>query len=142
MDLNIPEWCRHDARLFVLILRQALENPHVSSNLHNWINLIYGYQQQGQAATDAVNKFHPAVSSYCIRIYVIVSLTSSHSIISLHEQMCLEILNCCIVGWHVTCPIARPQKYLLLWRCQFSWKDFALHSVCVLCVDILWIRSE
>ena len=72
MDLNIPEWCRHDARLFVLILRQALENPHVSSNLHNWINLIYGYQQQGQAATDAVNKFHPAVSSQLIRIYVLV----------------------------------------------------------------------
>ena len=78
MDLNIPEWCRHDARLFVLILRQALENPHVSSNLHNWINLIYGYQQQGQAATEAVNKFHPAVSSQLIRIYVLVSSTLSH----------------------------------------------------------------
>ena len=78
MDLNIPEWCRHDARLFVLILRQALENPHVSSNLHNWINLIYGYQQQGQAATDAVNKFHPAVSSLCIRVYILLPMTSLH----------------------------------------------------------------
>lgn len=61
MDLNMPPWCGEDARLFVLILRQALESSLVSGNLQNWINLIFGYQQQGKAATDAINKFHPAV---------------------------------------------------------------------------------
>lgn len=70
MDLNIPEYCQHNVRLFVLILRQALENPIVSSSLHHWINLTYGYQQQGQPATDAVNKFHPAVSCLLLLLYI------------------------------------------------------------------------
>ena len=61
-DLNMPPWSRNDSRLFVLILRQALENSLVSSNLQNWINLVFGYQQQGPAAKEAVNIFHPAVS--------------------------------------------------------------------------------
>ncbi|XP_067940034.1 lysosomal-trafficking regulator-like isoform X2 [Watersipora subatra] len=59
-DLNLPDWCKQDNRLFVMVLRQALENSIVTSNLQNWINLIFGYQQQGEAARAAVNKFHPA----------------------------------------------------------------------------------
>ena len=52
----------YNPRLYTLILRQALDSPIVSSNLHHWINLVFGYQQQGKAAVEAVNKFHPAVS--------------------------------------------------------------------------------
>ena len=34
------------------------ESEHVSSNLHNWIDLIFGYKQRGQAAIDALNVFY------------------------------------------------------------------------------------
>lgn len=61
MSLNLPPYCKQDPRLFVLIMRQALEKPAVSSHLHAWINLIFGYQQQGKAAKEAINKFHPSV---------------------------------------------------------------------------------
>lgn len=37
---------------------QALECDYVSSHLHEWIDLIFGYKQQGQAAIDADNVFH------------------------------------------------------------------------------------
>lgn len=64
MDLNLPSWCKHDRRLFVLIMRQALESRRVTAHLHYWIDLIFGFQQQGLPAEEAVNKFHPAVRIY------------------------------------------------------------------------------
>ena len=40
-------------------MKDALESPYVSQNLHNWIDLIFGYKQKGQAAIDADNVFYP-----------------------------------------------------------------------------------
>ena len=41
---------------------QAIESDEVSEHLHKWIDLVFGFKQTGQAALDAVNVFHPAVS--------------------------------------------------------------------------------
>lgn len=38
---------------------QVLESDYVSSHLHLWIDLIFGYRQQGPAAIESVNTFHP-----------------------------------------------------------------------------------
>ena len=34
----------------------------MSSHLHEWVDLVFGYRQIGKPAVDAVNVFHPAVS--------------------------------------------------------------------------------
>lgn len=36
---------------------QALECDYVSSHLHEWIDLIFGYKQQGKPAEEAFNVF-------------------------------------------------------------------------------------
>ncbi|KAK7077189.1 WD repeat and FYVE domain-containing protein 3 [Halocaridina rubra] len=57
-DVVLPPWAKGDAREFIRLHRAALECDYVSSHLHEWIDLIFGYKQQGQPAIDAVNVFH------------------------------------------------------------------------------------
>ncbi|CAH1790633.1 unnamed protein product [Owenia fusiformis] len=59
-DVNLPPWCGGDPRLFILVQRQALESAHVTQMLPHWIDLVFGYKQQGKAAVEAINMFHPA----------------------------------------------------------------------------------
>ncbi|KFO33980.1 WD repeat- and FYVE domain-containing protein 4 [Fukomys damarensis] len=58
-DVQLPPWADGDPRKFISLHRQALESDFVSANLHHWIDLIFGYKQQGPAAVEAVNTFHP-----------------------------------------------------------------------------------
>lgn len=59
-NVELPTWCQGNPRLFILVHRQALESPHVTENIHQWINLVFGYKQQGESAVQAINIFHPA----------------------------------------------------------------------------------
>lgn len=38
----LPRWAHGSPREFVRLHRQALESDFVSSNLHNWIDLVFG----------------------------------------------------------------------------------------------------
>ncbi|CAI9723395.1 repeat and FYVE domain-containing 3-like isoform X2 [Octopus vulgaris] len=57
-DVNLPTWSKEDAREFIRVHREALECDYVSSHLHEWIDLIFGYKQRGRPAVDATNVFH------------------------------------------------------------------------------------
>ncbi|XP_034030839.1 neurobeachin-like protein 2 isoform X2 [Thalassophryne amazonica] len=56
-DVLLPRWAssRED---FIRQHRKALECEHVSSHLHEWIDLIFGYKQRGQEAVNALNVFY------------------------------------------------------------------------------------
>lgn len=57
-DVVLPPWAKQDPREFIRAHREALECDYVSQNLHHWIDLIFGYKQQGPPAVEAVNVFH------------------------------------------------------------------------------------
>ena len=55
-NVELPNWAKSPYE-FVFRHREALECDYVSKNLHNWIDLIFGYKQQGKAALEADNVF-------------------------------------------------------------------------------------
>ena len=57
-DIILPPWSKGDPHEFIRLHRQALECDYVSEHLHEWIDLIFGYKQNGDAARDANNVFH------------------------------------------------------------------------------------
>ncbi|CCF23439.1 WD repeat and FYVE domain-containing protein 3 [Caenorhabditis elegans] len=57
-DVLLPAWCHGDPREFIRLHRQALESDYVSSHLHEWIDLIFGYKQNGEEAVKNSNLFH------------------------------------------------------------------------------------
>eukprot|EP00899_Mesostigma_viride_P026278 jgi/Mesvir1/6835/Mv09015-RA.2 len=56
--LKLPPWAK-DAQDFASKMRGALESPIVSRKLHKWVDLMFGYKQQGAAAEKALNTFYP-----------------------------------------------------------------------------------
>merc|ERR1719445_2192504 len=56
-DVELPPWANSPEE-FVRINRQALESEFVSCQLHQWIDLIFGYKQKGPEAVRATNVFY------------------------------------------------------------------------------------
>ena len=57
-NVRLPAWAS-SPREFMAISRRALESNACAQTLPDWIDLIFGYKQRGQAAIDAMNVFHP-----------------------------------------------------------------------------------
>ncbi|XP_065193649.1 neurobeachin-like protein 1 [Sycon ciliatum] len=55
-NVELPPWAE-SAEDFIRKHREALESDYVSDHLHEWIDLIFGYKQRGEAAVDALNIF-------------------------------------------------------------------------------------
>lgn len=56
-DVVLPPWATSPEE-FVRINRMALESEFVSCQLHQWIDLIFGYKQRGPEAVRATNVFY------------------------------------------------------------------------------------
>jgi hypothetical protein len=54
----LPPWAKGDPKIFIAKHREALESPHVSRHLHQWIDLVFGSKQRGDAAIENTNVFH------------------------------------------------------------------------------------
>ncbi|CAL1372181.1 unnamed protein product [Linum trigynum] len=54
----LPPWAKGSPELFIKMNREALESEYVSSNLHHWIDLVFGCKQRGKPAVEAANIFY------------------------------------------------------------------------------------
>jgi WD40 repeat protein len=56
-SVELPTWAS-SAEDFVRKHKEALESEYVSQHLHEWIDLIFGFKQQGPEAVKALNVFY------------------------------------------------------------------------------------
>ncbi|KAI5607332.1 lipopolysaccharide-responsive and beige-like anchor protein isoform X7 [Silurus asotus] len=56
-DVELPPWAKSPED-FVRINRMALESEFVSCQLHQWVDLIFGYKQRGPEAARSLNVFY------------------------------------------------------------------------------------
>jgi hypothetical protein len=56
-DIELPPWAE-STRDFIRKHAKALESEYVSLHLHEWIDLIFGFKQQGEEAIAADNLFY------------------------------------------------------------------------------------
>ncbi|KAK9476232.1 hypothetical protein V1514DRAFT_337554 [Lipomyces japonicus] len=57
-SVQLPPWAKNDPKIFIQKNREALESEYVSQHLHEWIDLVFGFKQRGEAAVEATNVFH------------------------------------------------------------------------------------
>lgn len=43
-DFGLPSWCSDSKEEFIRMHRSLLESDIVSKNIHNWIDLVFGYK--------------------------------------------------------------------------------------------------
>ena len=62
LDMEFPSWCK-DAFRFIEFQRELLESNEVRTNLHKWLDLMFGVDNTGEGAEQAKNVFN-AMSYY------------------------------------------------------------------------------
>lgn len=78
----LPPWAKGSAREFIRLHRQALESEYVSEHLHEWIDLIFGFKQQGKAAEEALNVFYYLTYEGAINIDAITNPVDRECVIA------------------------------------------------------------
>ncbi|OHS94574.1 hypothetical protein TRFO_39228 [Tritrichomonas foetus] len=65
--VSLPPWAKNNPVVYVWKMRMALESSQTRQNLNNWIDLIFGFKQRGQAAIDAINVYQPYCYDTCLK---------------------------------------------------------------------------
>ncbi|KAG4406191.1 hypothetical protein JTP64_005062 [Candida tropicalis] len=82
-DVKLPPWANGDPKVFIAKNREALESSYVSANLHLWIDLIFGYKQNGEEAVKALNVFHHLSYNGAINLDNISDETEKRAVIGM-----------------------------------------------------------
>ena len=56
-DVLLASWSENDPRAFTKFNKKAMESPYVSTNISNWIDLVFGIRQTGKEAVKSFNIF-------------------------------------------------------------------------------------
>lgn len=78
-DVELPPWAK-SPKDFIKKNNKAIESSYVSEHLNDWIDLIFGYKQRGQAAVDADNVFYHLTYEGSVDLESIKSARERHAL--------------------------------------------------------------
>ena len=88
--LEVPKWASSISD-FIHKHREALESDHVSSELHHWIDVTFGFKLSGAAAVEAKN--------VCLSFMAKKGVVDNHGIVQLftvpHPRRAIRCVLCC-----------------------------------------------
>ncbi|KPP62512.1 hypothetical protein Z043_119299 [Scleropages formosus] len=90
-DVDLPPWAKKPED-FVRINRMALESEFVSCQLHQWIDLIFGYKQRGPEAVRALNVFHYLTYEGTVNLDSISDPVLRESALMFKDQMQQDVI--------------------------------------------------
>ncbi|KAM7374484.1 hypothetical protein PAMP_007139 [Pampus punctatissimus] len=96
-DVELPAWAKKPED-FVRINRMALESEFVSCQLHQWIDLIFGYKQRGPEAVRALNVFN--FLSYEGAVNLDILDAAQRELIEMQIQVCGQIPSQLLIEPH------------------------------------------
>jgi hypothetical protein len=79
----LPKWAKQSPHLFIKLHREALESDYVSEQIHNWVDLVFGYKQQGEEAAKHLNVFHYLSYEGAVDMDKILDIVEKQSTISI-----------------------------------------------------------
>jgi hypothetical protein len=56
-DVELPEWCDNNPYEFITKMKNSLESEEVSTNINNWVDIIFGFKQKGKESENIFNIF-------------------------------------------------------------------------------------
>lgn len=60
----MPNWAMNNPRIYIKMNKKAIESPIVSEKISDWIDLIFGYKQNGDQALKYFNILRPVCSQF------------------------------------------------------------------------------
>lgn len=149
-DVLLPPWAEGPSD-FVNKLRNALESNWVSENLHNWIDLIFGYKQRGEEAEKANNVFFHLCYEGAVDLDTIRDANDRHGIeVQIMEfgQVPKQVFTLPHPRRQISCDFVRSETILTETKCKSNEKEnseillkesmnFQSHKEGVNCVSVL-----
>ena len=91
-----------------------MESDYVSAHLHDWINLIFGFKQQGPEAVEAVNVFHHLTYEGAVDINAIEDPVEKNSTIAIINNFGQTPKQLFKKPHDVRRPVGTPNLYSLI----------------------------
>lgn len=111
-DVELPPWAHGDAKIFIAKNREALESPYVSANLHKWIDLVFGYKQNGEEAVKNVNVFHHLSYNGAINVDDITDEVERRAVIGMINNFGQTPMQVFLKGHMEKIVFSHPNLYL------------------------------
>ena len=69
-DVILPNWAKNNFRFFIKVNKKSLESYFVNEKISDWIDLIFGYKQNGKDSIEFLNVYRKACYPFNVNDYL------------------------------------------------------------------------